>query len=77
MAMDVMLGIHLALDELIEMLQSEYVRSMARMLYVEVHSTTFPIPLRLGTYKLQGDIYMADLAMTHLARSCSPSEAPG
>ena len=32
MAMDVMLSIHLALDELIEMLQSEYVRSMARML---------------------------------------------
>ena len=37
---------------------------------------TFPIPLRLGTYELHGNIYMADLAMTHLGKILQSYRSP-
>ena len=76
MVKDVMLGIHLGLEEFIERLQSECDLSMEQMIYVEVHSPTFPIPLRLGSYELHGDIDVADLTMTHLGKILQSYQSP-
>ena len=35
---------------------------------MEVHSTVFPIPLRLGTFELHDELNVVDLLMTNLAK---------
>ena len=64
----IIVGIQEALEELVEDLKDKYDAGMARMIYMEVHSAVFPIPLRLGTFELHDELNVIDLLMTNLAK---------
>ena len=68
MAEDVILGIQRALEELVEDLNEEYDQMMEQMIYMEVHSATFPVPQRLGSFELHGKLDVVDLTMTNLSK---------
>ena len=69
MAEDILLSVYYSLDEIIERLKTIYDSSERRMIFIDVQSRTFAVPLYLGSFMLhEGDQSLADLTMQALAK---------
>ena len=69
MAEDILLSVYYSLDEVIERLKTIYDSSERRMIFIDVQSKAFAVPLYLGSFMLhEGDQSLADLTMQALAK---------
>ena len=68
LATDILLGVYNALDQLIEKLKSEFDDSEKRMVFIDVQSLAFTVPLFLGSFDLHNEQSLADLTMQSLAK---------